>query len=84
MKPFDISTARQKNPIIMQFSTILAVFAGLTVVAARPAIPAALQTRVEDCSCAVAQGAYAVCLLEHCGHNCTDADVAPCVASVGK
>lgn len=67
----------------MQFSAILAVFAGLTLVAARPAIPAALQVRVEECSCADAQGAYAVCLLERCGHGCNDDDVAPCVASVG-
>ncbi|KAB8296395.1 hypothetical protein EYC80_009143 [Monilinia laxa] len=66
----------------MQFSTILTVLAGLTLVAARPAIPAALQTRVEECSCADAQGAYAVCLLETCGHGCNDNNIAPCVASV--
>ncbi|KAF7865437.1 hypothetical protein EAF04_006412 [Stromatinia cepivora] len=66
----------------MQFSTILAVFAGVTLVAARPAIPAALQPRVEECSCADAQSAYAVCLLERCGHGCTDDDIAPCLASV--
>ncbi|KAA8568205.1 hypothetical protein MFRU_034g00500 [Monilinia fructicola] len=66
----------------MQFSTILAVFAGLTLVTARPAIPVALQTRVEECSCADAQGAYAVCLLETCGHGCNDDNIAPCVASV--
>lgn len=68
----------------MQFSTILAVLAGLTLVAARPAIPTTLQTRVEDCSCTDAQGAYAVCLLKRCGHGCTVDDVAPCVASVRK
>ncbi|KAF7930596.1 uncharacterized protein EAE98_004996 [Botrytis deweyae] len=66
----------------MQFATIFAIFAGLTLVAARPTIPAALQARVEECSCSDAQGAYAVCLLKSCGHGCTDEDVAPCVASV--
>ncbi|KAI9641700.1 hypothetical protein NHQ30_009556 [Ciborinia camelliae] len=66
----------------MQFSTILAFFAALTLVAARPAIPAAFHVRVEECSCADAQEAYAVCLLERCGHGCDDSDVAPCVASV--
>ncbi|QSZ37425.1 hypothetical protein DSL72_009523 [Monilinia vaccinii-corymbosi] len=67
----------------MHSSTLMAVFAGLNLVVARPALlPAALQTRVEECSCADAQGAYAVCLLERCGHGCGDADGAPCVASV--
>ncbi|TGO60881.1 hypothetical protein BOTNAR_0138g00080 [Botryotinia narcissicola] len=64
----------------MQFSTIFAIFAGLTLDAARPMVPAALQARVEECSCSDAQGAYAVCLLERCGHDCTEEDFAPCVA----
>lgn len=82
-KPPRIQKRIQKQAVDMQFSTIFAIFTGLTLVAARPTIPAALQVRVEECSCSDAQNAYAVCLLESCGHGCTDEDAAPCVASVG-